>query len=140
MGRRCTAVVGRGGFLEATWLCLWPDGTVSGQYRFKHDLVRKVAYERADEGRRAEWHRRIGLRLELGYGERSPEIALILATHFMHGRDTSRAAYYLQITPDQVLTSDSLQVPLTSCHVASGCSPALLTSSAYVQLEFSGST
>ncbi len=138
--RLCTAVVRLGGFLEATGLCLWPDGTVSGQYRFKHDLVRKVAYERADEGRRAEWHRRIGLRLELGYGERSPEIALILATHFMHGRDTSRAAYYLQITPDQVLTSDSLQVPLTSCHVASGCSPALLTSSAYVQLEFSGST
>ena len=42
------------------------------------------------------WHRRIGMRLEAGYGEKAREIAVELAEHFVRGRDASRAVRYLQ--------------------------------------------
>ncbi len=114
----CTAVARLGSFVVATGLRSWPDGTVSGQYQFKHDLVRQVAYERVGEGRRARLHRCIGQRLESGYGKYAPEIATTLATHFMHGQDISRAAYYLQLSPHQALLRDTYQEAQLPCDAA----------------------
>ncbi len=71
--------------------------------------MRQVAYGRVGEGLRAEWHRRIGQRLERGYGQQAPEIAVALATHFVRGQDTLRAARYLRILPDQALFSPTCQ-------------------------------
>src|SRR5690606_7390069 len=49
------------------------------------------------EGRRVRGHRRIGTRLETGYGARAAEIAAALAGHFARGQDAERAVpYHLQ--------------------------------------------
>ena len=90
----CEELVQQGAFLEACGLAVWPDGTVSGRYRFRHVLYQQVLYQRLAEVRRVEGHRRIGARLETGYGEQTVEIAAELAVHFERGRDTERALTY----------------------------------------------
>jgi len=49
----------------------WPDGTVSAAFEFLHALYREVLDARVHAARRVELHRRIGERLEKGYGERA---------------------------------------------------------------------
>ena len=53
----------------------WVDGTVAGRYGFLHDLHREFVYDRVPVSRRVRWHRRIGERLETGYGPRARELA-----------------------------------------------------------------
>jgi DNA-binding winged helix-turn-helix (wHTH) protein/predicted ATPase len=74
----------------------WPDGTVSAGFEFLHALYRDVLHERLSPARRAEVHRRIGVRLESAYGGRAAEIAAELAVHFDQARDAGRAVVYLQ--------------------------------------------
>jgi hypothetical protein len=74
----------------------WPDGTVSASFEFLHALYREVLESRVRPARRVELHRRIGERLENGYGCRSGEIAAELAVHFEQARDMSRAVTHLQ--------------------------------------------
>jgi predicted ATPase len=92
----CEALAQRGQFLEAWGLAVWPDGTVSGQYRFRHAVYQQVLYRRLAAAQRVQGHRRIGTRLEVGYGARTAEIAAALAIHFERGRDYRRAVLYLQ--------------------------------------------
>jgi predicted ATPase/DNA-binding winged helix-turn-helix (wHTH) protein len=97
LGAVCEALAQRGQFLEACGLAAWPDGTVSGQYRFRHVLYHQVCYRRSAAAWRVQGHRRIGARLEAGYGARTAEIATHLAAHFARGQDTERAiTYYIQ--------------------------------------------
>lgn len=78
----------------------WPDGTLSASFEFLHSLYGEVLESRVHPARRIELHRRIGDRLENGYGGRAPEIAAELAVHFEQARDTSRAVTHLQRAAD----------------------------------------
>ena len=86
----------RGQFIEDRGLAAWPDGTVSGRYRFRHALYQEVLYERLGSGRRMRCHRAIGARLEAGYGAQAAQIAATLAMHFERGRRPRRAVQYRQ--------------------------------------------
>jgi predicted ATPase len=59
-------------------------------------LYRQVLYEGVGTGRRRHLHRRIGVRLEAGYGVRAREIAAPLAVHFERGGEIPRAVDYGQ--------------------------------------------
>jgi predicted ATPase len=72
-------------FLEYTGLEAWPDGTVSGCYRFRHALYRQVLAERLGALQRMQVHRRMGERLEQGCSPRVGEVAVQLAVHFERG-------------------------------------------------------
>jgi DNA-binding winged helix-turn-helix (wHTH) protein len=74
----------------------WPDGTVATRFAFHHALYREALYERVPAGRRVELHRRLGDRLERGWGDRVTEIAGELAMHFERGRAVPRAIHYLR--------------------------------------------
>jgi len=78
----------------------WPDGTISASFEFLHSLYGEVLESRVHPARRVELHRRIGERLESGYGYRAGEIAAELAVHFEQARDTSRAVTHLQRAAD----------------------------------------
>jgi predicted ATPase len=63
-------------FLESAGLAEWPDGTLSGCYRFQHVLYRQVLATRLGELRRVQVHRRMGERLAQGYGLQTPTMAI----------------------------------------------------------------
>ena len=83
-----TVLIAQAGIAE------WPDGSLSGRYRFLHALYRRVLYDRIAESRRARLHRAIGLREEAGFGARAAERASQLAMHFTRGHDHARALEY----------------------------------------------
>ncbi len=91
----CEGIAWQGHFLEEKGIAEWPDGTVSGQYSFRHVLYQNVLYDRIAEARQARLHRMIGERLEAGYSDRAQESAAELAVHFERGRDYRRAVQYL---------------------------------------------
>ncbi len=84
-----------------------PDGTVTGQYAFRHDLYQEVVYRRAGAGRRARWHLTIGRRKATSYGERDGEIATELAQHFEQGRDIAQAAHYRRLAAEKALRQNA---------------------------------
>jgi DNA-binding winged helix-turn-helix (wHTH) protein/tetratricopeptide (TPR) repeat protein len=99
----CARLARRRQWLEACGEQSWPDGTVAGAYRFTHALYQEVAYARLSAARRAQLHRRIGAREEVGYGPQARERAAVLAVHFARGRDPRRALRYLQDAADNAL-------------------------------------
>ena len=96
----CEALAAQHQFLDDIGLREWPDGTSSGRYRFTHALYRQVLYEGLGTVRRRQLHRRIGLRLEAGYGAQAGEIAAQLAVHFERGGEMPRAVHYWQQVGD----------------------------------------
>jgi predicted ATPase len=88
-------------FLADIGLTTWPDGTSAGTYRFQHALYQQVLYGRLGTARRGQLHRRIGARLEAGYGARAGEIAAQLAVHFERGGEVERAVHAWQQTGEQ---------------------------------------
>jgi DNA-binding winged helix-turn-helix (wHTH) protein/tetratricopeptide (TPR) repeat protein len=96
----CEDLARRHRFLEPAGVAEWPDGVVSSQYRFVHELYHNVVYQRLGEARRAQLHRAIGLRLERAFGDRALEESPTLATHFEIGRDWPRATRYLRHAGD----------------------------------------
>src|SRR5215475_1935931 len=105
----CDALTRRGQFLVSRGIDEWPDGTVATRYRFSHDLYHEVLYDRVPASRRVRWHRRIGTRLEAGYGVRARELAVELAMHFTRGRDMARAVHYLHSAGEQALQRSAHQ-------------------------------
>jgi predicted ATPase len=93
----------------------WPDGTVTGQYRFRHALYQEVVYTRIPVGSRARLHQQIGGRLETAYAAQAREIAAELAVHFMHGRDTHRAIRYLQQATENARQRHAHQEVMAHC-------------------------
>jgi predicted ATPase len=91
----CATLARHGQFLQASGEARWPDGTVTGRYRFAHALYQDVIYHRLPVAQRIRLHQQIGRRLEAGYGSQGREIAAELAVHFMHGQETARAVRYL---------------------------------------------
>jgi predicted ATPase len=96
----CERLAARGRFLQDIGLREWPDGTSSGRYRFIHALYRQVLYEGLGTVRRRHMHRRIGLRLEAGYGAQAREVAARLAVHFECGGEMPQAVHYWQQVGD----------------------------------------
>jgi predicted ATPase/DNA-binding winged helix-turn-helix (wHTH) protein len=90
-------------FLEPAGLEEWPDGTLSGCYRFQHALDRQVLSERLGELQRLQVHRRIGERLGQSYGPQTPTIATQLALHFVRGHVSHQAAQYLHQAGEQAM-------------------------------------
>jgi hypothetical protein len=64
----CEWLAQRGQFIAERGLVEWPDGTVGGQYGFRHVLYQDVLYQRLGTGRRARVHLAMGMREEAGYG------------------------------------------------------------------------
>lgn len=108
----------QGHFIAARGLSSWPDGTLSGRYRFQHTLYQQVLYEQLGAARRAQLHLRLGERLESGYGERSHEMATELAVHFEQGCDVDRAVRYLQQAGDSALQRSAHQEAIS--HLTKG--------------------
>ena len=84
----------QGRFIEPRGLAEWHDGTVSGLYGFRHDLVRDGLYRRLGSARRMRLHATIGARLAQAYGEHGSDIAAELALHFEKAHDPRRAAQH----------------------------------------------
>lgn len=81
-------------FIEPNGLAIWPDGTTSGIYRFRHALYPQVLRRKLLDSRRARIHRLVAERAEAAYGARSQEIAGELALHFEQGGLRARALHY----------------------------------------------
>jgi predicted ATPase len=99
----CEAMSAQGHFVEMSGVEEWPNGTLSGRYRFQHPLYFKMLYEQIGEARRVRAHRRVGECLETGYGDRANEIAASLAVHFDRGRDTVRTIRYRKLAAEHAL-------------------------------------
>lgn len=93
---RCDELSRRHQFIKDGGAQVLPTGQAVGRYGFVHAVYRHVLYERMSASRRMQLHRRIGLRSEELYGDRTSEIAAELAMHFEQSGDTTRAARYLQ--------------------------------------------
>jgi predicted ATPase len=99
----CEALARRHQFLQPWGTGEWPDGTVSGRYRFGHELYHRVVAERLAGARRRRLHQRLGERLVAAYGDQAGEVAAELAVHFEQGRDHARAARYLAQAADRAV-------------------------------------
>ena len=96
----CDELARRHRFLEPAGVAEWPDGTVSSNYRFAHELLHNVVYERLGVARRVQLHRALGLGIEAAFGDRATEESPTLAMHFELGRDWPRAVRYLRSAGD----------------------------------------
>ena len=92
----CEGLAAQQHLLDDAGLRVWPDGTSGGRYRFQHALYQQVLYDQIGTARRMQLHRRIGVRLEAGYGARAGEVAARLALHFERGGEVPRAVQYWQ--------------------------------------------
>ena len=115
---QCDALVRRGQFVRAQGMAEWPDGTVAARYGFIHGLYHEIIYDRVPTSRRMRWHEQIGVRLEVGYGERTWEVAAELAAHFVRGRDAPRAVHYLQVAGEQARHRNAYQEVIS--HLTTG--------------------
>jgi tetratricopeptide (TPR) repeat protein len=91
---RCEGLAWKGFFILATGVEEWPDGTISGRYRFVHSLYRDVLYDRVAEARRVRFHRRIAERKVAAFGLHAEDIAGELAAHFEAAHDPAQAVSY----------------------------------------------
>jgi DNA-binding winged helix-turn-helix (wHTH) protein/predicted ATPase len=91
------------GLLTEGELAEWPDGTITGRYRFHHALYQETLYQAIAPARRVAIHRRIGERLAAAYGERAGEVAAELAMHAERGHDNPQALRYLATAGETAL-------------------------------------
>jgi predicted ATPase len=91
-----TTLARQGQFVREAGPFDWPDGTRGARFDFVHVLYRDVLYQRVPPARLAHLHRQVGIRTEMAYGARAPEIAAELAMHFERSGELSRVETYLQ--------------------------------------------
>jgi predicted ATPase len=101
--RRLSDLAANTGLVVEEEVAEWPDGTLTGQFRFLHALYQELLYSHLPPARRAAVHRRVGDRLATGFGPRATELAAELAMHFERGRDRERAIHYLAHAADTAL-------------------------------------
>jgi tetratricopeptide (TPR) repeat protein len=106
--RVCEELAAPHHFLIDKGLSTWPDGTITGVYRFRHALYQRVLYAGLGTARRAQLHRRIATRLEVGYGTRAGELAAQLAVHFERGGETPRAVHAWMQAGQQAVRRNAL--------------------------------
>ncbi len=91
----CEAMAEKGLMIAQAGITEWPDGTVSGRYRFLHALYEEVLYQRLAAAQRVRFHKCLAERLAGAYGEHSHGVAAELADHFERGCDYAKAMRYL---------------------------------------------
>lgn len=74
-----------------------PDGRMALRCAFGHVLVRHALVARAGGALRIERHRQFAAALERGWGERSTELAAVLALHHEEGQQPASAARHLAV-------------------------------------------
>lgn len=87
----CARLGRQGIFIVAAGQQVWPDGSITELYSFRHDLYRELLYERLPARRRALCHARVGSRLELAWCGRLDTVAAEIAEHFERGNEPGRA-------------------------------------------------
>jgi predicted ATPase len=88
----CDTLAQQHAFLEPAGLVEWPDGTLSGCYRFQHALYRQVLAARLGDLQRVQVHRRLaGEGAAQDSGLQTPMLTTQLAFHFGHGQVSYRA-------------------------------------------------
>ena len=75
---------------------VWPDGTTSSRFRFRHALFHDTVYRRIPPGRRVRLHFAVGRTLAEAYAPDTASIAAELARHFEQGGDGVAAVTYLE--------------------------------------------
>ncbi|MGH2898481.1 MAG: hypothetical protein ACRDMZ_07390, partial [Solirubrobacteraceae bacterium] len=98
----CDGLARRGLFLRHAGTEDWPDGSQQSRYGFTHGLVQEVCIERTSAARRQRWHRAVAEHLEHAYGDRAPEIASVLASHYDQGRVLARAVHFHTVAADRM--------------------------------------
>lgn len=103
----CTELARRTALIVRHGESVWPDQTVSGRYGFRHALYQKVLYEDQPPAIRREAHCRIGERMVTAFGDRTGDVAGVLASHFERGGDSERAVSYHQLAADVSIGSQA---------------------------------
>ena len=114
----CEELASRGEFIEEIGFAEWPDGTLSGKYRFRHALYQNVLYEHIAQARRVRFHRTIGEREETGYDDHVGQQAAALARHFEQGRDWERAGQYYKQAGENAVSRHAPQEAVPHFHKA----------------------
>ena len=90
-------------FISENGLAIWPDGTASGRFQFRHALYGQVLRQRLGPSRGARLHRRLAERLEAAYSGRGAEIATELAHHYESAGLAAKAAEWCVQTAQNAL-------------------------------------
>ena len=106
---RYTALARQERFIQAADVEIWPNGTVTARYQFRHALYHEVVYTRVSAGNRVRLHQQIGACKEASYGAQARQIAAELAAHFVRGRDVQRAITYLHYAGENALQRSAYQ-------------------------------
>lgn len=117
----------------------------TGDFTFKHALVRDALYGSMLAPLRASLHHRIAEELELRNGNRLPEVAQSLAYHYAQTRRADKAFVYSAMAAKQNLGVYSLEEAAAQCRMAlslleqdGGCADdaALADFASVLQLQF----
>ena len=114
----CEQLASHGSLIVDAGVAEWPDGSVSGRYRFRHALYRRVLYEGIAAARRVRLHRAIGRRVEAGFGARAGEHASELAMHFALGRSHLRALHFHELAAAAALERHAAHEAVAHCTAA----------------------
>jgi tetratricopeptide (TPR) repeat protein len=114
----CEQLASQGQFIVDAGIAEWPDGSVSGRYRFRHALYHRALYEGIAAARRVRLHRAIGRREEAGFGTRAGEHAAELAMHFTRGRDHMRALHFHELAAAAALDRHAAHEAASHCTAA----------------------
>jgi DNA-binding winged helix-turn-helix (wHTH) protein/predicted ATPase len=114
----CEQLAAQGALIVDTGIAEWPDGSVSGRYRFRHALYRRVLYDGIGAARRVRMHRAIGRREETGFGARAGEHAAELAMHFARGRAHPRALHFHELAAAAALDRHAGHEAVAHCSAA----------------------
>lgn len=87
----CQRLARASSFLQDGTEIRWPDGSRGRRHQFRHELYRRVLYDRVAPTRRQSLHRRIAERLERGHEPRSHEVAAQISFHYEQSGDLARA-------------------------------------------------
>jgi tetratricopeptide (TPR) repeat protein len=114
----CERLATQGSLVVDAGVAEWPDGSLSGRYRFRHALYRHVLYEGIAAARRVRLHRDIGRCQEAGFGVRAGEHAAELAMHYTRGRAHLRALHFHELAAAAALDRHAPHEAVRHCAAA----------------------
>ena len=114
----CERLASQGSLIVDAGVAEWPDGSLSGRYRFRHALYRQVLYEGIAAARRVRLHRDIGRCQEVGFGARAGEHAAELAMHYTRGRSHLRAVHFHELAAGAALERHAPHEAVRHCAAA----------------------
>jgi DNA-binding winged helix-turn-helix (wHTH) protein/tetratricopeptide (TPR) repeat protein len=99
----CESLASQGALIVDDGIAEWPDGSLSGRYRFLHALYRRILYDGIAASRRVRLHRAVGLCEEAALRGRVAERVPELAMHFTRGHEHARALEYHRLAASAAL-------------------------------------